>query len=76
MQQIADWLEELGLNTLSALPRKWHERVWLVEILRLKGWVLMRQDRRTVAETQLRASIQCAPAASQIMGVAQFDDAR
>ena len=32
-----------------------------VEILRLKGWVLMRQDRRTEAETQLRASIQYAP---------------
>ena len=38
----------------------WHERVWLAEILRLKGWVLMRQGRRTEAETQLRASIQCA----------------
>jgi predicted ATPase len=38
----------------------WHERVWLAEILRLKGWVLMRQGRRTEAETQLRASIECA----------------
>ena len=38
----------------------WHERVWLAEILRLKGWVLMRQGRRTEAEAQLRASIQCA----------------
>ena len=38
----------------------WHERVWLAESLRLKGWVLMRQGRRTEAETQLRASIQCA----------------
>jgi tetratricopeptide (TPR) repeat protein len=38
----------------------WHERVWLAEILRLKGWVLMRQGRRTEAETQLRASIQYA----------------
>jgi predicted ATPase len=38
----------------------WHERVWLAEILRLKGWVLMCQGRRTEAETQLRASIQCA----------------
>jgi predicted ATPase len=34
--------------------------VWLAEILRLKGWVLMRQGRRTEAETQLRASIQYA----------------
>jgi tetratricopeptide (TPR) repeat protein len=38
----------------------WHERVWLAEILRLKGWVLMRQGRRTEAEAQLRASIECA----------------
>ncbi len=38
----------------------WHERVWLAEILRLKGWVLMRQGRRTEAETLLRASIQYA----------------
>jgi tetratricopeptide (TPR) repeat protein len=38
----------------------WHERVWLAEILRLKGWVLMRQGRRPEAETQLRASIECA----------------
>lgn len=36
----------------------WHERVWLAEILRLKGWVLMRQGRRTEAEAQLRASIE------------------
>ena len=38
----------------------WHERVWLAEVLRLKGWVLMRQGRRTEAEAQLRASIECA----------------
>jgi tetratricopeptide (TPR) repeat protein len=38
----------------------WHERVWLAEILRLKGWMLMRQGRRTEAEAQLRASIECA----------------
>jgi class 3 adenylate cyclase/tetratricopeptide (TPR) repeat protein len=38
----------------------WHERVWLAEILRLKGWVLMRQGQRTEAEAQLRASIECA----------------
>jgi tetratricopeptide (TPR) repeat protein len=38
----------------------WLERVWLAEILRLKGWVLMEQGRRTEAETQLRASIECA----------------
>ena len=38
----------------------WHERVWLAETLRLKGWVLMRQGRRTESEAQLRASIECA----------------
>jgi predicted ATPase len=38
----------------------WHDRVWLAEVLRLKGWVLMRQGRRTEAEAQLRASIECA----------------
>jgi predicted ATPase len=38
----------------------WHERVWLAEILRVKGSVFMRQGRRTEAEAQLRASIECA----------------
>ena len=38
----------------------WHERVWLAEVLRLKGWVLMRQGKGAEAETQLRASIDCA----------------
>ena len=36
------------------------KRVWVAEILRLKGWMLMRQGRRTEAEAQLRASIECA----------------
>ena len=35
----------------------WHERVWLAEVLRLKGWMLMRLGRDKEAETQLRASI-------------------
>ncbi len=35
----------------------WHERVWLPEVLRLKGWMLMRQGRLPEAEAQLRASI-------------------
>jgi predicted ATPase len=35
----------------------WHERVWLPEVLRLKGWMLMRQGKLAEAETQLRASI-------------------
>jgi predicted ATPase len=38
----------------------WHERVWLPEALRLKGWVLLRQGRRIEAEAQLDASIVCA----------------
>ena len=38
----------------------WHERVWLAEVLRLKGWVLMRQGRRTEAKEQLSESIECA----------------
>ena len=41
---------------------EWGERVWLAEILRLKGWVLMRQGRREEAEKQLRDSIECARA--------------
>jgi tetratricopeptide (TPR) repeat protein len=35
----------------------WHERVWLPETLRLKGWMLMRQGNLAEAEAQLRASI-------------------
>ena len=35
----------------------WQERVHLAEILRLKGWMLMRQGRGEEAESQLRASI-------------------
>jgi predicted ATPase len=35
----------------------WQERWHLAEILRLKGWVLMRQSRGEEAEMQLRASI-------------------
>ena len=38
----------------------WHERVWVAEVLRLKGWVLMRQDRRTEAKEQLLESIKWA----------------
>jgi tetratricopeptide (TPR) repeat protein len=38
----------------------WRERVWLAEILRVKGSVLMRQGRPTEAESPLRASIECA----------------
>ena len=36
------------------------ERIWLAEVLRLKGWMLMRQGRDEEAETQLRAAVTCA----------------
>jgi class 3 adenylate cyclase/tetratricopeptide (TPR) repeat protein len=36
------------------------ERIWLAEVLRLKGWMLMRQGRDREAETQLRAALDCA----------------
>jgi predicted ATPase len=35
----------------------WQERAHLAEVLRLKGWMLMRQGRGEEAEMQLRASI-------------------
>jgi class 3 adenylate cyclase/tetratricopeptide (TPR) repeat protein len=35
----------------------WHERVWLPEILRLKGWMLMCQGLHAEAEAPLRESI-------------------
>lgn len=38
----------------------WQECLWLAEVLRLKGWMLMRQGRTQEAETQLRVSITCA----------------
>jgi predicted ATPase len=38
----------------------WHERVWLAEILRLKGWMLMRQGLHAKAEAPLRGSIEWA----------------
>jgi class 3 adenylate cyclase/predicted ATPase len=38
----------------------WQERWHLAEILRLKGWMLMRQGRGPEAEVQLHASITCA----------------
>src|SRR6516165_4738587 len=45
-----DQIERLG----------WHERVWLAEILRLKGWMLMRQGLHAKAEAPLRESIEWA----------------
>jgi predicted ATPase len=38
----------------------WQERSHLAEVLRLKGWMLMRQGRNEAAEAQLRASIEWA----------------
>jgi class 3 adenylate cyclase/tetratricopeptide (TPR) repeat protein len=38
----------------------WYERVWLPEVLRLKGWALLRHRRRAEAEAQLRASVEWA----------------
>ena len=46
-------------DSLEQIERPgWHERVWLAETLRLKGWVFMRQGKRVEAEAQLRASIE------------------
>lgn len=36
------------------------ERLWLAEVLRCKGWILMSEGRNDEAEAQLRASIECA----------------
>ena len=36
------------------------ERIWLPEVLRIKGWILIRQGRDEEAETQLRTAIDCA----------------
>jgi len=45
-------------DSLQQIERpRWEERVWLAEVLRLKGWMLMRQGKREEAEVQLRASI-------------------
>jgi predicted ATPase len=35
----------------------WSERVWLPEVLRLKGWMLARQGKIADAEVELRAAI-------------------
>jgi tetratricopeptide (TPR) repeat protein len=56
---------EAGLHlideSLEQIERPgWQERVCLPEVLRLKGWMLIRQGRSEEAEAQLRASIDCA----------------
>jgi tetratricopeptide (TPR) repeat protein len=50
-------LEMIG-ESLEQIERPgWQERSHLAEVLRLKGWMLMRQGRDDEAETVLRASI-------------------
>jgi class 3 adenylate cyclase/tetratricopeptide (TPR) repeat protein len=54
---------EAGLHLLAECLDQierpgWHERVWLPEILRLKGWMLMRQGLHAEAEAALRQSIE------------------
>jgi predicted ATPase len=50
-------LEMIG-ESLEQIERPgWQERSHLAEVLRLKGWMLMRQSRDEEAETVLRASI-------------------
>jgi len=50
-------LEMIG-ESLEQIDRPgWQERSHLAEVLRLKGWMLMRQGRGEEAETALRASI-------------------
>ena len=50
-------LEMIG-ESLEQIERPgWQERLHLAEVLRLKGWMLMRQGRGEEAETPLRASI-------------------
>ena len=36
------------------------ERIWLAEVLRVKGWIMMRQGRDTESEQLLHAAIDCA----------------
>ena len=52
-QLIDECLEQIGRPAFQ-------ERIWLPEVLRLKGWILTRQGRDEEAETQLRAAIDCA----------------
>lgn len=40
----------------------WNERVWLPEVLRLKGWMLAQQGHADAAEAELRASLAAAQA--------------
>ncbi len=56
---------EAGLRLLGEVLDQierpgWHERVWLPEILRLRGWMLMRQGLHVQAEVPLRESLEWA----------------
>jgi predicted ATPase len=50
-------LEMIGEGLEQIERSGWQERSHLAEVLRLKGWVLMRQGRGEEAETPLRISI-------------------
>ena len=70
-------LEMIGEGLEQIERSGWQERSHLAEVLRLKGWVLMRQGRGEEAETPLRTSIDWARrAAGQVVGAAQLDHAR
>ncbi len=61
LQGDLDTAVELIDECLEQIERPaWQERVWLPEVLRLKGWMLRRQGRTEEAEAQLRASLDCA----------------
>jgi hypothetical protein len=46
---------------VAQIEQPWsQERLWLAEVLRLKGWILGLEGREAEAEAELRASITCA----------------
>lgn len=53
LELIEECLEQIGRPSGQ-------ERLWLAEILRLKGWILIRLARDDEGEAQLRAAIDCA----------------
>jgi class 3 adenylate cyclase len=53
LELIEECLEQIGRPSGQ-------ERLWLAEVLRIKGWILIRLGRDDEAATQLRASIDCA----------------
>lgn len=58
-----DFVEALRVidESIEQIERPgFQERIWLAEILRTKGWILLRQGRDLEAEPLLRAAIDCA----------------